>query len=184
MLISEFWARFWCKRICLSSVRINIRFNQKKLLNLPQKRVFPRYWWFFVVYIQSWFLQTFQYVVKGKKNVLISWFWYFLSCFCPIAINHIGLINFGVYHTELSKSRWQVTDAKEYVLLLLESIFDVTRKSCSICFKNAFSLVIDDFFVVYIQSWSLQTFQYVVKGKKMCSSLETDIFCLLSVLFL
>ena len=37
----------WCKRICFTSVRINIRCNQKKLLNLLQKRVFPRYWWFF-----------------------------------------------------------------------------------------------------------------------------------------
>ena len=47
VLISEFWACFWCKRIRFTSVRINIRCNQKKLLNLLQKRVFPRYWWFF-----------------------------------------------------------------------------------------------------------------------------------------
>ena len=119
---------------------------------------------------------------QGQKNVLISLFWYFLSCFCPIAINYIGLINFGVYHTELSKSRWQVTDAKEYVLLLLESIFNVTRKSCSICFKNAFSLVIDDFFVVYIKSWSLQTFQYVVKGKQKCAHLLILIYSGLIIL--
>ena len=70
VLFSQFWVHFCFIRIHFSSVTINIGFNQKKVLNLLQKRVFPRYGWFFVVYIQSWSLQTFQYVVKGKKMCL------------------------------------------------------------------------------------------------------------------
>ena len=51
---------------------------------------------------------------QRQKNVLISWYRYFLSTFGTIAINHINLIKFGVYHTELlllwvSKSGWQET---------------------------------------------------------------------------
>ena len=68
VLFSQFWVRFCCIRILFSSNTINIWFNLKKVLNLLQKRVLPRYGWFFVVYIQSWSLQTFQFVFKGKQK--------------------------------------------------------------------------------------------------------------------
>ena len=98
------------------------------MLNLLQKRVLPRYGWFFVVYIQSWSLQTFQYVVKGKKNVLFSRYRYYLSSFGTIAISHIKLIEFGVYHTELlllwvSKSRWQVTTRIKVIIFWFWTLF-------------------------------------------------------------